>query len=104
MNTLFLLEPADFTLLVSFFSLNVFVSLFLHARTHYAQGFVRAMQYFDNIIIAVATLLEPMIATLIAVAIGVGELPGPLGWAGNLLVILGTLGVVYPSMDKPMEH
>ena len=62
------------------------------------------MQYFDNIIIAVATLLEPLIATMIAVAIGVGELPGSLGWAGNFLVVCGTLGVVYPSIDKPMEH
>lgn len=62
------------------------------------------MQYFDNIIIAVATLLEPMIATLIAVVIGVGDLPGPLGWGGNVLVVLGTLGVVYPSIDKPLEH
>ena len=56
--------------------------------TYQLQGFVRAMQYFDNIIIAVATLLEPMIATLIAVAIGVGELPGLLGWMGNLLVVV----------------
>ena len=70
----------------------------------FPQGFVRAMQYFDNIIIAVATLLEPMIATMIAFGIGVGELPGTLGWAGNLLVVLGTLFVVYPSIDKPMEH
>lgn len=68
------------------------------------QGFVRAMMYFDTIIIAVATLLEPMIATLIAFAIGVGNLPGALGWLGNLLVVLGTLGVVYPSLDKPLEH
>ena len=70
----------------------------------FSQGFVRAMQYFDNIIIAVATLLEPMIATKIAFGIRVGELPGTLGWAGNLLVVLGTLFVVYPSIDKPMEH
>jgi drug/metabolite transporter (DMT)-like permease len=63
-------------------------------------GFVRAMQYFDNIIISVATLLEPMIATVIAFAVGVGELPGPLGWTGNFLVVLGTLGVVYPSASK----
>ena len=66
------------------------------------------MQYFDNIIIAVATLLEPMIATLIAVALHVGCLPGLLGWMGNFLVVLGTLGVVYPSMtttdNKALEH
>jgi drug/metabolite transporter (DMT)-like permease len=67
-------------------------------------GFIRAMQHFDNIVIAVATLLEPMIATLIAFIIGVGSLPGSMGWAGNLSVILGTLFVVYPSIDKPMEH
>jgi drug/metabolite transporter (DMT)-like permease len=67
-------------------------------------GFVRAMQHFDNIIIAVATLLEPICATLIAVLLGVGSLPGPLGWIGNALVAIGTLGVVYPSVNKPMEH
>ena len=61
-------------------------------------GFVRAMEYFENIIIAVATLLEPMMATLIAFALGVGDLPGTLGWIGNFLVAVGTLGVVYPSM------
>jgi drug/metabolite transporter (DMT)-like permease len=63
-------------------------------------GFVRAMQYFDNIIISVATLLEPMLATLIAVALGVGELPGTMGWIGNGLVAIGTLAVVYPYLDK----
>ena len=64
-------------------------------------GFVRAMEYFDNIIIAVATLLEPMIATLIAFALGVSGLPGTFGWIGNFLVAVGTLGVVYPSVNKP---
>jgi drug/metabolite transporter (DMT)-like permease len=67
-------------------------------------GFVRAMQYFDNIIISVATLLEPMAATLIAFALGVGELPGTMGWTGNCLVAIGTLAVVYPSIDKPVNH
>jgi len=63
-------------------------------------GFVRAMQYFENVVIAVATLLEPLMATLIAYALGVGGLPGMLGWAGNVLVVLGTLGVVYPSVNS----
>jgi len=67
-------------------------------------GFVRAMQFFDNIIIAVATLLEPLMATVIAYALGVGNLPGPFGWTGNVLVIIGTLGVVYPSIDKQSAH
>ena len=63
-------------------------------------GFVRAMAYFDNVIIAVATLLEPMLASFIAHAFHVGELPGPLGWCGNLLVAIGTLNVIYPSLDN----
>ena len=63
-------------------------------------GFVRAMEYFDNIVIAVATLMEPLLASLIAFACNAGLLPGSLGWLGNLLVVLGTLAVVYPSVGK----
>mgnify|MGYP003875037459 CR=1 FL=1 len=64
-------------------------------------GFVRAMEYFDNIIIAVATLLEPMLATMIAYFLGVGDFPGTMGWIGNFLVAVGTLAVVYPSVNDP---
>lgn len=63
-------------------------------------GFVKAMASFENIIIAVATLLEPMIASFIAFELKVGLLPGPLGWIGNALVMMGTFGVVYPSVNK----
>jgi len=63
-------------------------------------GFVRAMHYFDTVIIAVATLMEPLMASLIAYVFHAGLLPGPLGWFGNLLVVAGTLGVVYPSIGK----
>jgi len=65
-----------------------------------AMGYVRAMQYFDNLIIAVATLLEPVIATLAAVILGVGLLPGSIGWVGNVMVALGTFAVVYPSASS----
>jgi drug/metabolite transporter (DMT)-like permease len=63
-------------------------------------GIVRAMEYFDNVVIAVATLMEPLLASLIAFAFHAGLLPGPLGWLGNILVVAGTLAVVYPSMNK----
>ena len=33
-------------------------------------------------------------------ALGVGELPGVMGWIGNILVVIGTVGVVYPSVDS----
>jgi NADH:ubiquinone oxidoreductase subunit 4 (subunit M) len=76
----------------------------MYLNTQQTMGFVRAMQYFDNIIISVATLLEPIAATLIAFALGVGGLPGTMGWIGNGLVAVGTLAVVYPSIDKPVNH
>ena len=53
------------------------------------------MQYFSNLVISVATLLEPIVAALTAVALGVGALPGLTGWIGYILVIAGTLAVVY---------
>jgi drug/metabolite transporter (DMT)-like permease len=64
-------------------------------------GFVRSMEYFDNVVIAVlATLMEPLLASVIAFIFHAGLLPGPLGWFGNFVVVAGTLTVVYPSLGK----
>ena len=57
-------------------------------------GYVRAMQDFDNLVIAVASLMEPVVAEIMALALGVGVLPGLVGWIGNLLVMVGTMAVV----------
>lgn len=60
-----------------------------------------AMQYFDNLVIAVAGLLQPVVATFTAFFIGVGALPGASGWIGNALVMGGTFAVVYkPPTEK----
>jgi len=60
-------------------------------------GYVRAMKDFDNLIISVAALMEPVVATFIAYGFHVGSLPGMNGWIGNALVALGTFGVVFPT-------
>lgn len=60
-------------------------------------GYVRAFKYFNSVIIAVAALLEPVTATLLAIILGVGVFPGFLGCVGNVMVIVGTLMVIYPS-------
>jgi hypothetical protein len=65
-----------------------------------ALGYVRAFQYFDNLVISVAALMEPVVATFIAFGLGVGMLPGTTGWIGNVLVATGTLAVVYPTVEK----
>eukprot|EP00429_Kryptoperidinium_foliaceum_P049431 CAMPEP_0176124172 /NCGR_PEP_ID=MMETSP0120_2-20121206/62596_1 /TAXON_ID=160619 /ORGANISM="Kryptoperidinium foliaceum, Strain CCMP 1326" /LENGTH=469 /DNA_ID=CAMNT_0017458925 /DNA_START=206 /DNA_END=1612 /DNA_ORIENTATION=+ len=43
-------------------------------------GYIRSMQYFDNLVISSATLLEPVVAEFMACALGVGRLPGIHGW------------------------
>ncbi|CAJ1941133.1 unnamed protein product [Cylindrotheca closterium] len=80
--------------------LPIMIYLVLVVNSVGTMGFVRAMEHFDTLLIAVATLMEPLMASLIAFVFHAGLLPGPLGWVGNLLVVIGTLGVVYPSIGK----
>ena len=61
-------------------------------------GYVRAFAYFSSVIIAVAALAEPVVASFTAVIMGVGVLPGIEGWVGNILVIVGTMAVLWPTM------
>jgi len=61
-------------------------------------GYVRAFAHFSSVIIAVAALAEPVVASFTAVVLGVGILPGMEGWIGNFLVIAGTLAVLWPTM------
>ena len=63
-------------------------------------GYVKAFKYFSSIIIAVAALLEPVVAAFTATAMGVGVLPGVEGWIGNIFVIAGTLAVLYPTTPQ----
>ena len=63
-------------------------------------GYLRAMQYFDNLVITVATLLEPIVASFMAYILKVGLLPGWVGWLGNFSVMAGTVAVIYPNAHK----
>jgi len=66
-----------------------------------AMGYIRAMQYFSNLVILVAGLAEPVVAELLAVCLGVGKLPEWKGWVGNALVAAGTFAVIYKaSLDN----
>ncbi|KAL7578553.1 hypothetical protein ACA910_011611 [Epithemia clementina (nom. ined.)] len=69
-----------------------------------AMGYVRAMQYFDGLVIAVAALMEPVAGEVVACLLGVGFLPGWKGWLDNALVTGGTLAVVYtPNPYHPQQ-
>jgi drug/metabolite transporter (DMT)-like permease len=63
-------------------------------------GYVRAMQYFENMVISTAGLMEPVVAEAMAFAFGVGFLPHWKGWLGNAMVACGTFAVVYPSSQS----
>jgi drug/metabolite transporter (DMT)-like permease len=70
-----------------------------------SMGYVRAMQYFDNLVISSAMLLEPVAAEFMACFVGVGSLPGLQGWLGIALVALGTLAVIYKANGgKSVQH
>lgn len=62
------------------------------------------MQYFDNLVISVAVLMQPVAAEFMAFAFGVATLPGWMGWLGNALVAGGTFAVVYPSNKTKAGH
>jgi hypothetical protein len=63
-------------------------------------GYVCAFKYFTSVIIAMAALLESIVAAFTATAMGVGVLPGVEGWIGNFLVIAGTVAVLYPTTKQ----
>lgn len=46
------------------------------------------------------TLVEPLVATLLAVLV-VGERLHPLGWAGLVLLMAGVVALVWPARAKP---
>ena len=66
-------------------------------------GYTQAMKHLDNLTVSFACLLEPMIATGIAYFCGVGSLPGLEGWIGNILVVAGTVAVIYPTVEAAKQ-
>jgi hypothetical protein len=59
-------------------------------------GQIASMRFFDPLVVTVACLMQPVIAELLASAVGVSPLPGWTGWVGNVAVVAGTLVVVAP--------
>lgn len=67
-------------------------------------GYVRALEYFDPLVISVAALSEPVVAQFIAALASVGVLPGWRGWIGNGLIAIGTYWVAYEPPEKNEEE
>lgn len=65
-----------------------------------SMGYLKSTIYFDNLVISVATLMEPVVASVLACVLGVGVLPGFLGLVGNIFVAMGTVLVINPRGAK----
>lgn len=63
-------------------------------------GYIRVMKYFDPIVVSVVMLLEPSLANLIGVAMGVDVLPGLLTIIGSVLIMSGTALVIVSNASR----
>mmetsp|Transcript_23940 Transcript_23940/g.58510 ORF Transcript_23940/g.58510 Transcript_23940/m.58510 type:complete len:429 (+) Transcript_23940:250-1536(+) len=66
-------------------------------------GYIRALRYFDPLVVSVAALSEPVVAQFLAALAQVGLLPGWRGWIGNALIAIGTYWVAYQPPEKKEE-
>uniref|UniRef100_K3WAE1 Uncharacterized protein n=1 Tax=Globisporangium ultimum (strain ATCC 200006 / CBS 805.95 / DAOM BR144) TaxID=431595 RepID=K3WAE1_GLOUD len=60
-------------------------------------GFINSLQYFDPLVVSVTMLTEPIVATVISIAIGVDGLPGLLTFLGGFTMLVGCLFVMLAS-------
>ncbi|TYZ57971.1 hypothetical protein PybrP1_008426 [[Pythium] brassicae (nom. inval.)] len=63
-------------------------------------GYISVMKYFDPIVISVVCLLEPIVAAVMGVIMGVDAIPGVLTFIGAALVIGGTFMVIATQSEK----
>lgn len=63
-------------------------------------GFIAVMKYFDLIVVAVVMLLEPIVASVLGVLLGVSPLPGFYTYLGGAAILLGTFLVVLSENHR----
>ncbi|ETW09095.1 hypothetical protein H310_01553 [Aphanomyces invadans] len=65
-----------------------------------SMGFVAAMKYFPALVVSVTMLLEPVVATVICLALGMASVPGWLTFVGGFGVIIGTVLVIVSASES----
>jgi len=63
-------------------------------------GYVAVMKYFDPVVVSMVMLMEPIIATFIGKAVGVSTFPGWITWAGDGVVMVGSIMVIWSGSKK----
>jgi len=63
-------------------------------------GYIAIMKYFDPVVVSMVMLMEPIIATFIGMAVGESTLPGWVTWAGDAVVMAGSIMVIRSGSRK----
>ncbi|CAI5732633.1 unnamed protein product [Hyaloperonospora brassicae] len=66
-------------------------------------GYIGVMKYFDPIVVSVVCLMEPIVATVQGIVMGVDAVPGLRTFVGAALVIGGTFLVLQSQSRKTEE-
>ncbi|KAJ0406516.1 hypothetical protein P43SY_001447 [Pythium insidiosum] len=66
-------------------------------------GFVTSLRYFDPLVVSVTMLTEPVVATLVGIAVGVDRVPGWPTLVGGLAVIAGCALVLVASHQSCVQ-
>jgi drug/metabolite transporter (DMT)-like permease len=63
-------------------------------------GFITSLKYFDPLVVSCTMLMQPIVATIIGIAIGMDSVPGMYTFFGGCSVILGCVLVLLGSRSS----
>ena len=63
-------------------------------------GYIAIMKYFDPVVVSMVMLMEPIVASLMGAVAGVSTLPGLVTWAGDGVVVVGSILVILSGSKK----
>ncbi|GLE06224.1 hypothetical protein PINS_up015466 [Pythium insidiosum] len=66
-------------------------------------GFVTSLRYFDPLVVSVTMLTEPVVATVVGIAVGVDRVPGLPTVVGGLAVIAGCALVLRAARQSSVQ-
>ncbi|KAG9402445.1 hypothetical protein AC1031_007058 [Aphanomyces cochlioides] len=66
-------------------------------------GYIRVLKYFEPIVVSIVMLMEPVLASLLGIAVGVSNMPGIMTLVGSFVVIIGTAMVIKSSTKRRPE-
>mmetsp|Transcript_7183 Transcript_7183/g.18567 ORF Transcript_7183/g.18567 Transcript_7183/m.18567 type:complete len:695 (-) Transcript_7183:203-2287(-) len=65
--------------------------------------YIAVMKYLDSVVVSVAMLSEPFVGVATGVLLHVSTWPGPFGWAGSTISVLGALIVIAGTRRKSVS-